>query len=73
VRIQVVSFGKRSRYVNVRINGSATKAKIEVRLIKANGKTLRRVQRVVPTNRLVRVPNLKLDSVVKTVKVTLVS
>jgi hypothetical protein len=71
VRIQVVSFKKRSRYVNVRINASASTAKIDVRLIKVNGKTLRHVLRVIPTNRVVRVPNLKLDTIVKTVKVTI--
>ena len=73
VRIQVERFGKGARYVNVRVNGTPKSATIQVRLVKANGKTLRRVIRVVPTNRLTRVPKLKLDNIVKTVKVTLAS
>ncbi len=67
----VVDDGKRSRVVEVRVNAPGKTASIEVRLVKSNGKTLRRVQRVVPTNRLVQVPELKLDRIVKTVRVTL--
>jgi hypothetical protein len=71
VKIQKEPYGKHSRYVNVRISGTAKAVKIDIRLVKANRKTLRHVLRVVPTNKLVRVPKLKLDKVVWTVKVTL--
>jgi hypothetical protein len=67
----VVADGKTSRVVDVRVNGPGKTAKIEVRLVKSNGKTLRRVTRVIATNRVARVPQLKLDSIVKTVRVTL--
>jgi hypothetical protein len=69
VKIQRVRTG--SRYVNVRVTGTAKTVKIDIRLIKANRKTLRHVLRVIPTNKLVRVPKLKLDKIVWTVKVTL--
>ena len=73
MKIQKEKFGKQSRYVNVRVDGTAKTVKIDIRLIKKNRKTLRHVFRVVPTNKLVRVPQLKLDKVVWTVKVTLSS
>jgi hypothetical protein len=72
VKIQTVNYGIHSRYVNVRVDGATKTVKIEVREVKKNGKTLRRVQRIVPTNKVVRVPKLKLDSTVKTVSVRLV-
>ncbi len=71
MKIQKERYGKHSRYVNVRVDGTPKTVKIDIRLIKANRKTLRHVLRVVPTNKFVRVPKLKLDKVVWTVKVTL--
>ena len=71
MKIQKERSGKHSRYVNVRVTGTAKTVKIDIRLIKANRKTLRHVLRVIPTNKLVRVPKLKLDKIVWTVKVTL--
>ncbi len=69
---RITSRGKRARVVQVRVNGPGRTAKVEIRLVKSNGKTLRRVTRVVPTNRVVQVPKLKLDRIVKTVRVRLV-
>jgi hypothetical protein len=62
VRIQKQLFAKQTaRYVLVRVNGTAKTARVEVTLLSRNGKMLAKVTRVVPTNRLVRVPNLKLS------------
>ena len=61
VRVEKKAFAKQTaRYVVVRVNGKAKTARIRVTLVARNGKVLSRVTRVVPTNRLVRVPNLKL-------------
>jgi len=57
------------RYVYVRVNGTAAKATIRVTLVGAHGKALKAVLRSVPTNRSVRVPNLKLGPSVHSVKV----
>jgi len=62
VRIQKLLYAKQTaRYVLVRVNGGAKTARVEVTLVSRNGKMLAKVTRVVPTNRLVRVPNLKLS------------
>jgi hypothetical protein len=62
VRIQKQLYAKQTaRYVVVRVNGTTKTARVEVTLVSRNGKVLAKVTRVVPTNRLVRVPNLKLS------------
>jgi len=60
VRVEKHIFAKQTaRYVVVRVNGKAKTARIQVTLVSRKGKVLGKVTRVVPTNRLVRVPNLK--------------
>jgi hypothetical protein len=74
VRIQKKLFAKQTaRYVLVRVNGTAKTARVQVTLVKRNGKTLSKVTRSVPTNKLVRVPNLKLPSAALHARVRLVS
>ena len=70
VRIQKQAFAKLSkRYVVVRVNSSQAKARVQVTLISKRGKVLSRVTRVVQTNRVVQVPNLKLSKAVATARV----
>jgi len=74
VRIQKQLFAKQSaRYVLVRVNSPSKSARIQVSLVARNGKVLTTVTRAVPTNRLVRVPNLKLPSKALNARVRLVS
>jgi hypothetical protein len=74
VRIQKKLFAKQtSRYVLVRVNSKAKTARVQVVLVKRNGKTLSKVTRSVPTNKLVRVPNLKLPAAALHARVRLVS
>ncbi len=69
-RIQVKSFQKRDRRLVVRVNSPARTARIQVTLISASGKVIGgRLVRTVPTNRAVRVPNLKLPKAAKTARV----
>jgi hypothetical protein len=60
-RIQKKAFAK-NRYVVVRVNGVAKTARIQVTVLARHGKVLRKVTRVVRTNRTVQVPNLKLPT-----------
>jgi hypothetical protein len=74
VRIQKKLFAKQTtRYVLVRVNSTAKTARVQVSLVKRNGKVLTKVTRSVPTNKLVRVPNLKLPSAALTARVRVVS
>jgi hypothetical protein len=74
VRIQKQLFAKQTtRYVLVRVNSKAKTARVQVTLVKRNGKVLTKVTRSVPTNKLVRVPNLKLPSAALTARVRVVS
>ncbi len=74
VRIQKKLFAKQTaRYVLVRVNSKARTARVQVTLVKRNGKVLKKVTRSVPTNRLVRVPNLKLAKAVLHARVKVVS
>jgi len=74
VRIQKQLFAKQSaRYVMVRVNSKAKTARVQVTLVKRNGKVLTTVTRSVPTNRLVRVPNLKLPTAALHARVRVVS
>ena len=57
----------------VRVNSTAKTARVQVTLVSRNGKVLSKVTRVVPTNRLVRVPNLKLPSAALNARVRVVS
>jgi hypothetical protein len=72
-RIQKAAFAKKSsRYVVVRVNSTARTARIQVSLIARGGKVLGKVTRVIPTNRVVRVPNLKLPAAAATARVRLI-
>ncbi len=74
IRIQKQLHAKQSaRYVQVRVNSKAKTARVQVSLISRSGKVLATVTRVVPTNRLVRVPNLKLPSAALHARVRVVS
>ena len=69
-RIEKKPFARQSeRYVVVRVNGQARTARIQVTLIGKNGRVLGKVVRTVRTNRVVRVPNLKLPLAAKTARV----
>ena len=69
---RVVKIGK-NRVLLVRVNGAAKTAKLHITMIgKVHGKVTRAsVTRTVATNKLVRVPNLKLAPTVRSVKVGL--
>ncbi len=70
VRIQKQAFAKlTNRYLVVRVNGSQAKARVQVTLISKRGKVLSKITRVVQTNRVLRVPNLKLSKAVATARV----
>jgi len=74
VRIEKQLFAKQTaRYVMVRVNSKAKTARVQVTLVTRNGKVLTTVTRSVPTNRLVRVPNLKLPTAVLHARVKVVS
>ena len=62
---------KGGRYVLVRVNGTAAKARVRVTLLRKGGKVAARVVRSVPTNRVARVPNLRVHPAVKQVRVSL--
>jgi hypothetical protein len=74
IRIQKQLFAKQSaRYVLVRVKSKAKTARVQVSLVSRNGKVLSKVTRVVPTNKLVRVPNLKLPNAAINARVRVVS
>jgi hypothetical protein len=61
------------RYLMVKIASPGKTAKIQIRLINAKGKVISVVIRTVKTNKLVRVPNLRVGASVKTVRVRVAS
>jgi len=67
-RASIVRTSK-GRYLTVRISSSKKTAKIRIRLLGKNGKTVARVTRTVKTNRTVRV--MKVGAKVKSARVTL--
>ncbi|MFN2469988.1 MAG: hypothetical protein ABR583_03175, partial [Gaiellaceae bacterium] len=68
-RVDTNPFKRTDRYVVVRVNGKAKTARLQITLVGRNGKVLGKVVRTVPTNRVARVPNLKLPKAVKTARV----
>jgi len=66
-----LTMAKGVRSVSVRVNGAPGSVRLRVRLIGAGRKTLATVVRRVPTNRTVRVPNLRPGRLVKSVRVTI--
>jgi hypothetical protein len=73
-RIQKKAFaGKSARYIMVRVNASASKARIQVTLVARGNRVIGKITRVVPTNRLVRVPNLKVPARAVAVRVKVLS
>ena len=64
-------FKNGKRYLVVRVNGSATTAKIRVTLVMRTGKATKPVVRTIATNRAVRVANLEVSKHVRTVRVAL--
>jgi hypothetical protein len=61
---------KGSRYLQLRVKSPLAKAKVRIVLIGKNGKTSRVVLRTIATNRMVLVPNLKLGTAIKSVRVS---
>jgi hypothetical protein len=72
VSIQLVAT-KSGRVLMVKIHSPNKTAKIQIRLINAKGKVITVVVRSVKANKRVQVPNLRIASNVKTVRVRLVS
>ena len=70
-RVEMNPLKRTHRYVVVRVNGAAKTAKVQIALVR-NGKVVRRVVRTVRTNRVVRVPNLKLPKAIKIARVRVV-
>ncbi|MBA2474330.1 MAG: hypothetical protein H0V40_00005, partial [Actinobacteria bacterium] len=70
-RVRVLRVRSVGRVVLVRVNGTVSTARVRVVLRAKSGRLLRVATRSVPTNRLTRVPNLRLDRNVAKVKVTL--
>ncbi len=69
-RIQKKPFAKKGdRYLVVRVNSAAKTARVRVTLVGPNGRVIGKVVRKVQTNRVVRVPKLKLPAAVKTARV----
>jgi hypothetical protein len=60
------------RYLVVRVDGSASSAKLRIRLVMRTGKVVT-VTRTVRTNRAIRIANLKVNKQVRTVRVSLVT
>ncbi len=58
-------------YLNVRVNGPQANVKIRIRLIGARSTVT--IDRMVPTNKLVKVKNLKITATVRSIKVSVVS
>ncbi len=69
-RIQKKPFARSSqRYIVLRVNGTAKTARVQITLVATNGRVIGKVKRTVRTNRVVKVPNLKLPKAVKTARV----
>jgi len=62
-----------TRYLQLRVKSNVAKAKVRIVLIGKNGKVNRVVIREIATNRLVIVPNLKLNKTVKLVRVSAIA
>ncbi|MBA3330217.1 MAG: hypothetical protein H0T39_04975 [Actinobacteria bacterium] len=60
------------RYLVVRVTGPARSARIKVTLIGASGKALGIAVRAIRTNRLTRVPNLRIGKAVRSVRVAVI-
>ena len=71
-RIVKTAFAK-TRYVVVRVNGPAKTAKVKIVFVNRTGKAIGTVTRVVKTNQLVRVPNLKMPTAAMSARVKLLS
>jgi hypothetical protein len=71
-RIVKTAFAK-TRYVVVRVNGPAKTAKVKIVFVNRTGKAIGTVSRVVKTNALVRVPNLKMPKAAMSARVKLLS
>jgi len=60
------------RYLVVRVTGTARSARIKVTMIGASGKALGIAVRAIRTNRLTRVPNLRIGKAVRSVRVAVI-
>jgi hypothetical protein len=62
-----------TRFLQLRVKSNVAKAKVRIVLMGKNGKVLRVVIRTIATNRLVIVPNLKLNKTVASVRVSAIA
>ncbi len=64
---------KLGRYLVVNVKGKAKTAKLRIVLVSKNGKALKTITRVVPTNKAFKIANLKLPKTAATVRASVLS